>query len=305
MLIAILLFSVCFFFLDSPSAYAWGPGMHVETALRALEVLPLIAPHLAALISRYPDDFVYGSTSPDIIVGKKYAGYHYHCHNWRMGKLILSEAKTKRQQAAAYGYLLHLAIDVVAHNYFVPYKMVRAYKTKSLSHLYWEMRFDLGVGDVAWKQMGRITEHQIEEFDALLERVLKKTLFSFSTNKTIFNSILILHKIKGMKESLSLYAKKSKWDLEEGRRQHYLELSWKAALDFLQHPEEAKCFSMDPAGLERIDYSSRLRARLKKMIARGLIQEADAEKLVKKYGAALLHGLYDPDAKLPDVTDVL
>ena len=172
---------ILWFLLFSPSeAYAWGPGTHVEMAMRILADATFVVPFIARLIQQFPEDFIYGVTSPDIIVGKKYAGYHHHCHNWRMGKLILSEAQTDRQRAASYGYLVHLAMDVVAHNYYVPFKIVRSYPTRLLSHTYWEMRFDLKVPDEAWAQLAKIPVHSIDEFDQLLERVLRKTLFSFS-----------------------------------------------------------------------------------------------------------------------------
>jgi len=287
--------------LISTEALAWGPGTHVETALRVLENLSLISPAIAALISKHPKDFIYGSTSPDIIVGKKYAGYHHHCHNWRMGKLILEEANGERQEAAAYGYLLHLAIDVVAHNYFVPFKMIRSFETKALSHIYWEMRFDIGVSDAAWEKMDELSTHEIEEFDELLERVLKKTLFSFSTNKKIFNSILIMHKIKGMRETLSLYAENSQWELEEGSREHYLNLSWDAAIDFLKNPEQSKVLQLDPAGIKKLEYAKNLRRRMKRMLKQHILTPTQAQDLVKEVKLKLEQSLYDPKIELPDV----
>ncbi len=299
--------SLCFLalLLSPDTALAWGPGMHVETALRILDNLPLIAPAIAKLIEKYPNDFIYGSTSPDIIVGKKYAGYHHHCHNWRMGHLILEEANGDRQKAAAFGYLLHLAIDVVAHNYFVPYKMVKSFRNKAISHIYWEMRFDLGVSNEAWQRMGELSAYQIEEFDELLERVLRKTLFSFTTNKRIFNSILIAHKIKGMRASLQLYADKSKWKFKEERREHYVKLSWDAAVNFLADPNKARCLIADPAGTRRLAYAKDLRHRIKAMLTYNIIDEAKADQLVQTFHDALESGLYQAELDLPDVTDVL
>lgn len=286
-------------------AFAWGPGTHVQIALTALAHAAALAPGIAALIQKFPEAFIYGSASPDIVVGKKYAGYFHHCHNWRMGRLILAEAESDLQRAAAYGYLMHLAADVVAHNYYIPVKIVRSYDARMLTHTYWEMRFDLGVQDAAWKALSRVTAEEVEEFDHLLSRVLVKTLFSFSTNKHIFNSILILQKMHGMRASLRLYAKHSRYEISEENRSHYLELAIESALDFLRCPEQAACLEVDPAGLARLEYAKQLRRAIRGMLLRGLMREAQAKQLVDLTKDTLAMALYRPQMRLPGVEDVL
>ncbi|MFA4874158.1 MAG: zinc dependent phospholipase C family protein [bacterium] len=286
-------------------AHAWGPGMHVEIALTALGKAALAAPFIAELMRRFPDAFIYGSASPDIIVGKKYAGYLHHCHNWRMGKKILAAARSDRQRAAAWGYLMHLAADVVAHNYYIPVKIVRSYDARVLAHTYWEMRFDLGVRDESWERLDMVTELDIEEFDKLLERVLRRTLFSFSTNKRIFNTILILQKMRGLRASLRLYAAHSRFGIAEENRQHYVDLATEAALDFLKDPDSAPSLQMDPAGLDRLDYAKKLRKKMRSMMSRGAMSRKQAETLVEVVKDSLALGLYRSDMKLPAVTDVV
>ena len=286
-------------------AHAWGPGMHVELALGAIAKIAAAAPFIRGLVKRFPESFIYGAASPDIIVGKKYAGYLHHCHNWRMGWLILNEAESDRQRAAAYGYLTHLAADVVAHNYFIPVKIVRSWEARVLTHTYWEMRFDLGVNDRAWERLAAVDREEIEEFDRLLERVLRKTLFSFSTNKRIFNTILIFQKMKRLRESLRLYAKHSRFDIDDENRQHYYELASESVSDFLRHPDKAHCLDVDPAGLARLAYAKNLRRSMRTMVERGLLDEARAATLVELVRENLALGLYRPEMSLPDVGDVL
>lgn len=298
--------SLALVIIFSPSdAHAWGPGMHVETALYAIANIGLAAPFIRKLIQRFPDAFIYGTASPDIVLGKKFAGYIHHCHNWRVGWLVLHEAKTDRERAAAYGYLTHLAADVVAHNYFIPAKIIRSYRTRLLSHTYWEMRFDLGVSDEVWDRLKIITKMDAEDFDTLLERVLRKTIFSFSTNKRIFNSILKLQKMKGMRKSLQAYAKRSRFGIEGGNREHYVELVREAVMDFLSHPESAEVLAVDPAGLSRLTYAKNLRRRMREMIQIGMFSHEEADKLVELAREGLAMGLYRPDMMLPDVVDVL
>lgn len=286
-------------------AHAWGPGMHVEIAANILSQAHLIAPQIRDLILAYPEAFIYGSASPDIIVGKKYAGYMYHCHNWRMGFLILHEAEDDRQRAAAYGYLVHLAADVIAHNYYIPVKTVRAYQARMLSHTYWEMRFDIGVSESAWKHLGMVTKLEIEGFDSLLECVLRKTIFSFSTNKRIFNTILMFQKMRGMRSSLKLYASKSKFEIVDENRSHYVDLAMEAAIDCLKDPKGADCFLVDPAGIKKLAYAKNLRKNMRALLKRKIMGKGQAERLVDLVRECLAIGLYRPDMDLPDVVDVL
>jgi hypothetical protein len=286
-------------------AFAWGPGMHVEVAMQALSSISTIAAPVAALIKAYPDAFIYGATSPDIIVGKKYAGYLHHCHNWRMGRLILEEARGERQQAAAYGYLMHLAADVVAHNYFIPFKIVRSWDTTLLKHTYWEMRFDLGVSEEAWERLDGISEEDVVGFDDLLERVLRKTLFSFSTNKRIFNTILMVQKLHSLRRSLHAYAARSRYDIGVENRQHYMDLAMESAMGFLKNPENAVCLQVDPAGLARLEYAKLLRRSIRGAVRRGVLGKLRADELVELVKERLALGLYRPDMVLPIVEDML
>jgi hypothetical protein len=287
------------------AAYAWGPGMHVEVALNALSNISMVAPAIAALMEKLPEAFIYGAASPDIILGKKLAGYLHHCHNWRMGYMILKEARGERQIAAAYGYLMHLAADIVAHNYFIPFKIVRSWDARLLAHTYWEMRFDLGVSDEAWERLDMITELDIEEFDDLLERVLRKTIFSFSTNKRIFNTILMLQKVRGLRRRLELHASRSKYGIGVENRQHYVDLAMESALSFLKDPDGAPCLAVDPAGLARLDYAKTLRRNIRNKVSQGRMKEREAERLVELVKERLALGLYRPEMMLPVVDDVL
>ena len=66
-------------------------GTKVEIAATAIAKASVAIPPIRALLKKFPDDFIYGASAPDIILGKKLAGYLHHCHNWRMGWLILNE----------------------------------------------------------------------------------------------------------------------------------------------------------------------------------------------------------------------
>ncbi|MBI4367108.1 MAG: zinc dependent phospholipase C family protein [Deltaproteobacteria bacterium] len=281
-------------------AHAWGPGMHLEIALTLLTKAAIAAPAVRALMKAFPSDFLYGAVSPDIFLRKKLAGL-YHCHNWRMGALLLSEAATDRQRAAAYGYLAHLAADVIAHNYFIPYKIVRSYRARLLSHAYWELRYDLTVPAWAWEAVPRIVSGNYREFDELLERVMKKTLFSFRTSKRIYYSLLVVQRLRRLQQGLKLYAKASRWDLVDDRVQSYRRLVFRTVEDFLQKLDAAACCRGDPTGIARETEALDMRRRIRRAVLRRILTREQADRFVRHCGERLEAGVFHTAFSWPDL----
>lgn len=291
------------FILDPVSAHAWGPGTHLDIALTILQHSVWAMPAIRALIESFPEEYIYGSVSPDIINGKKYAGAIHHCHNWSIGKLILEEASTDMERAAAWGYLTHLAADCVAHNYFVPFKMIESFRHRSLSHIYWEMRFDLHVPDKCWREIKKVIRNDYTPFDHLLEKVLKKTLFSFRTNKRLFNSILILQKMKQLRFGLKTYAKVSRWQFNPKEVKDYHQLMMETVKDFLAHPEKARCLKAEPSGMRKLAYASEMRKHLRS--ARRKVSAKKIDQFVALIHDRLKKGVFDPTVQLPGIQELL
>jgi hypothetical protein len=287
------------------NAYAWGPGMHLETALITLERIREVAPAIAAIITEHPRHFIYGTVSPDILVGKRYAGYHWHCHNWNVAKVLLDSATTTAEKSGVYGYLCHLAADTVAHNYYVPYKTVRGYSARLLSHAYWELRYDLNVNPRVWKEVDHIMEGDYDDFDALMEKILRKTILSFRTSRIIFRGILKLEQLQHIRSTLHIFAQKSKWKILPDRFGHFYNLTVGTVMDFLKDPAKARCLKADPAGTARLPEALQLRNRIRENLQRGVITRHQADQWVKLCERRLEGSLFLPVMWWPDVYDVV
>lgn len=263
MLVYIIFSSLIFVLLPS-IAHAWGPGTHIEIALSLLEKTALMAPAVRAIVSGREHWFMYGSIAADIIVGKKFAGDHHHCHNWTTGFKVLKAARTDREKAAAYGYLSHLAADIISHNYYIPFSIIKSYRAHTLSHTYWEMRFDMHVRPQVWDEMKKMILHDFSPFDKLLKKTLHHALFSFRTSKTIFSGILALQRFKHFRRTFAAYAKKSRFGLDSREISHYMRLALASAGGFLADPSRAPCVHFDPIGDEKIEYAHWMRWKLKR-----------------------------------------
>jgi len=255
------------------TAYAWGPVTHLQLGLEALTHLGRFEHSLRMLLQSFPYDYLYGCIAADIIFAKGLAKLHEHSHNWSVAFGVLEEASSPQQEAFAYGYLCHLAADVVAHNFFIPECVVKTYSAKTFRHLYWEVRFDAMAKRELWdlsREIARLPQH--DEDDQLLEQVVKRTLFSFKTDKRIFHSLLILNRMEQWQRMLKIHAEKSPWQISKSDVERYRDLSLHATLDFLLHDKAASCAQMDPTGKDSLFTARWVRKNLKALDRQGTLE---------------------------------
>ncbi len=243
-------------------AVAWGPGTHIalgETVLASLHLLP---PAVRALLESHPIHFLYGSVAADISFAKKYAPEGRHCHDWRIGEEILDQADSDGLRAAGLGYLAHLAADTVAHNFFVPRRLLLTSSTRALGHTYWEHRMDLHVGE---RYLGRarkvVMEHDHSAEDELFDQVLSSTIFSFQTNRRIFRGMIRFQDNDRWKQVFDRVLQSSRWDLEEATVEEYVALSADYVIDYLTDRHDSRAARLDPVGETNLRLAKHVRHR--------------------------------------------
>lgn len=173
---------------------AWGPGHHLEFAVRVLrrrkERLPSAT---AKLLGEHRDAYLYGSLAADLITFKNYGGAYSHCHRWAILDDMREHAHTSRGEAFILGYLSHLAADTIAHNHFVPYHLARYARTKGLGHLYWEMSADRFIPEERWSLVTELkADKRLAALDEIVNRCVPKKALSMGTNKLLFNHVLLV-----------------------------------------------------------------------------------------------------------------
>ncbi|MCB1214268.1 MAG: zinc dependent phospholipase C family protein, partial [Deltaproteobacteria bacterium] len=284
--------------------YAWGPGAHMSYALSVLEQLKSLHPQIASLLGTNPQVFLYGTIAADIILGKKYAGELYHCHNWKVAFDLLDKAQTDREKTFIYGYLSHLAVDTVAHNFYVPYKIIFSYKHRTLKHTYWEMRFDEKMDPKVWQTLGELSESEYLDLDDFLQSHLKRTLFSFKTNKRIFNSLLLLQRMKRWRRASELLSKRSIYELKISEVEEFKKLCLEVVIEFLKNPKKSRVLRADPSGKLKLLYAKEIVQDLKRYQRLDLINEEKTNQLITKIRTSFKEGLYQP-VDLPLITDAI
>jgi hypothetical protein len=276
-------------------AFAWGAGIHIQLGVKVLENLPLIEPSVAAIIGAHPNDFLYGCIAADITVGKKFTHYLLNCHRWRMGLKVLERAEEPPQKACAYGYLAHLAADTIAHNYFVPFKIMRSFATLTMKHAYWEMRFERFVEQKTWGRAHQVANDNYQANDKLLRKVIADTIFSFGTNKRIFNSILLVSRLDKWQKVLRTLSDNSRFVLEESDRQEYMDLTEKAVFEVLGNLGNSSFLKADPTGEHALAAADAVRKNLRILYRSGKIRKKDALDQVDLMKNQLREGIHNPE----------
>lgn len=231
--IAVLLF---LFALPS-SAFAWGPLTHVYMSSQILEMLVFLPPAVAALLKKYPQDFIYGSIMADMIFGKKFLPESKRGHDWKTGFRFLEEARKGSEKAFIYGYLCHLAADTVAHETLTGDK-------QDIGHTWAEMKVDSMIDKTYWRKSVTIGMDVQRRNDRFLETSLESFLFSQKTNKRIYKSMVFLSFLNKKRERGLNMRQISKLQKESIARM----------LDLLQNGKDASVVGINPMGGKRLKH---------------------------------------------------
>ena len=247
--------------LSPAEAWAWGPSTHVWLANSVLSNLAAIPIPLRDLLSAYPYEFLYGNLSADITLAKKYVHHSRHCHRWDMGFLVLERAASERLRSFALGYLCHLAADTLAHNHFVPRQLLVTSSTRHFGHAYWEHRFDAQLGPDPLRIAREVVQRDHAGPDDLLEEVLTQAIFSFRTNKRMFQHMLHLSNDESWQSLFEKMVARSRWDLPDDEVQRYLRAAEQTVGDFLRNGVRSRACGLDPIGAENLELAKKIRRR--------------------------------------------
>jgi hypothetical protein len=187
---------------------------------------------------------------------------------------ILDTAGDDRLRTFALGYLVHLAADSVAHNYFVPKRLALTSSTSSLGHSYWESRFETHLGTDCARRARELILIDHAPADGLLDRVLSPTIFSTPTNRRIFRGMVIVADNESWQRIFQLMTDNSRWDLGDDEVARYLARSFDFVMDFLIRIENAEVFRLDPSGMSAL--------RLAKRLRRSVLRRAGEDRLTEE-----------------------
>jgi hypothetical protein len=241
-------FALFSFSLLVDDAWAWGPAMHTAIACRVLQNGIAILPAIASIIKSFPREFVYGSLAADFFVGKGTKPKEGHSHNWQTGFRLLHKANGEQEAAYSYGFISHLAADVIAHNYFVPNLIHQVSTWRKAGHIYWEAKADHSVGPVYMKIAKELLVEDELGCDDLLKSAVGKKRNGLKTRRQIFTQTVRISDYLTSSVPVSLIDLGTRFRISPAYLAFMANLSYELVRDVLMRPYSSPCLSFDPIG---------------------------------------------------------
>jgi len=243
------------------SACAWGAGIHIEQGIRIINNVSTFNPTLAPLIQSFSSDFLYGCIAPDIFIGKGSKQKNNHCHNWSVGRRLLENAETERNIVFAYGYLSHLASDIIPHNFFIPNQLFNSSMPKKIGHVYWEYRCDEYTEPEYLKLAEYIIQMLQQENDETMLESMNRRKTPFQSKKELYIRFIRMQNKNFWSKTLNLISKRSKKNVAREYFLYLNKLSYKLIRDFLINEQKSLAIEFDPIGSKNLVGAKKMRRR--------------------------------------------
>jgi len=252
--------------LSPKPAFAWGPVTHVALGVQVLATVITPDHPLQATLINLPEIFLYGSLAPDIVQGRRFQSrLRRHSHNWDTGLGLLNSAHGSQQHALAYGYLAHLAADVVAHNYFLPARFIGRFESGIASHLYTEARFD-SFQDSGYRELlVKLLDVNFRALNKMLKHAIDSPLFSFTAHQKIFEGGL--KRIRQFDQAIRALGGPDEAEL--GDFELFNHASCGAIGGVLANLRGAPACGFDPMGEEAVNNALNARRKLQRLVRIG------------------------------------
>ena len=240
----------------SDGAWAWGPAIHTVIACSILDRVGQILPSIASVIQAHYLEYIYGSMAADFFVGKGNKRKKGHSHNWETGFRFLGEAGDEREAAYAYGFLSHLAADVVAHNYFVPDLIHRLTVWKRIGHIYSEAVADKFVGPLYMRIARDVLSMEQLDCDKMLKSAVGKRGHGLRARRHLFTQTVRISDYLYCLPKISLANKRPRYQISHEYLIDMIDLSYRLVKDLLSYPDSSPCLSHDPIGSDNLRLAS-------------------------------------------------
>ena len=261
-------------------ALAFGPIAHVDMGLDVIAEAAGLGSGLWAVIQSYPREFLRGTLGPDREVAKNLATYDRHSHNWDRFFTRLEQASGDAQRSFFLGCLCHLAADVVAHNYFVPLKMIESHRARFAGHLYWEMRFDARGREKGSRQAMKALGLNTREHRKFLHSVVPGNLLGPRFNVRVTGLAMRLQRAMAFQAVSGYVDRESRLALSEVDAKDVRHLAVAAQVSLLHGLARAPIVAIDARGEESLAEARRLRRHLRDLVRRNGEPNAEAATIV-------------------------
>ncbi len=277
-------------------AFAWGLVTHLQIGRGLLaQTGDLLTTHAPAIL-QFPMTYLYGSIAPDRFLAKNLKSYREHTHNWDRAFNMLRHAGTDDLKAFSLGYLSHLAADVIAHNLFVPMKIMERPGMTGRRHAYWELKFEHYQPAEAWELAARV-DREVEKslFDSFMQMFQVPSVLTFSANMALTDRVFRVLGSARTRQLVSHLEDGSHSAMEAEEVKVYMDLAQNCVESIVKDGVDSFATSADPRGGSRIGH-----ARMLSKVVHRVSRKDPPAKVCNAYGQEMSQLLDDAAAVLPE-----
>ena len=262
-----LFFVAVLTFLPAP-AFAFGPVAHIDMGLDLVAQAAAVGTGAWVLLRDHSKSFLQGTIGPDRELAKNLASYQNHSHNWHRALDRFRGEGDDETRAFFLGYLCHLAADSVAHNYFVPLKMIEAHRSIFAAHVYWEMRMDARSRESGHDSALKALRMNARKHRRFLETVVPGNVLGARFNVRMSGIAMRVQRALAYRAASRLIDRESRLQLADEDIADVRRLAMEAQVSLLKKLEAAPILQVDPRGLAAIARARGLRRQLRDLVRR-------------------------------------
>ena len=166
------------------------------------------------------------------------------------------------------------------------------------NHAYWEIRAEFGIAEEVWSLAEELSRRDNHELDQMLSRTVSKTIFSFGTNKQLFNSMMLVSRLQRWHKILKTVANRSRFQLDDAEHSDYLLMALDA-INGILGDEQSPYWNADPTGDRALTAAKLIRKNMNLLWLDGKLREDDAELILTELDNRFKLGITNPDELLP------
>lgn len=184
--------------------------------------------------------------------------------------------------------------DVVAHNFFVPYMIISTFKSRTLTHLYWETRLDNKVSKEIWQIVDEFKHRDFSQNDELLKNVLTYNFFPFHIHNRIYRGYILFSRLEQWHKTLDFVRSFSRYKILKFVINETFKLSVDYCIRSLKRTDDDFIYKNDPMGRKTIEIAMLIKRNLKRAHLHKPIDFQTEKNLSNHFRKKLKEALLDP-----------
>lgn len=176
--------------------------------------------------------------------------------------------------------------------------IISTFKSRTLTHLYWETRLDNKVDKNIWDIVDTFKKRDFSEDEKLLKEVLTYNFFPFEVHNRIYKGYILFMRLDKWHKTLDFVRNFSKYKILKFVITETFKMSVDFCIKVLKRENDSFIYKNDPMGRKTIEVANMIKRNLKRVHLYKPIDFEMEKKLANHFRKKLKEAIFDPDRLL-------